>query len=538
MKWVTPLSYPRIRFPTHTADQVFLDVTDMIDYNLELLNPHDLPSSWFHLDRDDPCRGFAYDATATFGHTFSATNNRSDANSNPVPTSSSLSESGDVLECRLRLGSHLAGHLRVQLEEQKGYSSTVGISTNKLISKLVGNLYKPKGQTTLLPPYVSRSEGEGSSVMQFVDAHEIGKIPGIGFKLAQKIREHILSREAVFDAGLVYGRTKEKVTVKEVRLHPGMGPELLESVLGGPGSTKGIGMKIWGLLHGVDDTEVGKARDVPRQISIEDSYIRLDNMEEVRKELILLAKSLIRRMHMDLVEVDEDDDLSGKDDEQVMQADKSNAPRRWLAHPRTLRLTTRPRPPLNLDGSRSRSFKRISRSSPMPTFIFSLTESVDAIAEKLLTDALIPSFRKLHPKPSGWNLSLVNIAATNMSETASDEKHGAGRDIGKMFRRQDDVLKQWRVEDVEPSIEDGSHEPFTPQDRASPRPEFVALDGLLNVSKGSEDTLQATQESSLADDIWDSDHDQLDLGDTCNVCGSIMPSFAMAAHERFHVLPD
>jgi hypothetical protein len=70
----------------------------------------------------------------------------------------------------------------------------------------------------------------------WVDGHEIGKIPGIGFKLAQKLRAHVLQREPAFDSGLVYGGTRENVHVATVRKHAGIDAETLEQILGGPGT--------------------------------------------------------------------------------------------------------------------------------------------------------------------------------------------------------------------------------------------------------------------------------------------------------------
>ncbi|KAI9855453.1 MAG: hypothetical protein M1830_006464, partial [Pleopsidium flavum] len=426
-------------------DEVFMDVTDMIHYNLELLNHNDLGRSFFHLDRNDPTIGFPYDASNIFGHTYPKTPIHPLSPPSSTPTSPQFLRP-DTLSMRLLLGSHLAQHLRHQLEEQKGYTCTVGISTTKLVSKLVGNINKPKGQTTLIPPYESTHEYE-SNVTTFIDAHDIGKIPGIGFKLAQKMRQHVLQRRPAFDAGLVYGGTKEHVSVRDVRIFRDMCAELLESLLGGPGSPKGIGAKVWGLINGVDDTGVGKARIVPRQISIEDSYIRLETIDEVKKELRMLAGSLMRRMRLDLMEDDDDDDLPVDDDVYSAIAEMPPAKRRWLAHPRTLRLTTRPRPSRNPDGSRVRCFSRISRSNPLPTFVFNLTENVEALVDKLVNEALVPIFRKLHPEKSGWDLSLVNVAVTNMAETATDGKDGTGRDIGRMFKRQESVLREWKVED-------------------------------------------------------------------------------------------
>ena len=56
--------------------------------------------------------------------------------------------------------------------------------------------------------------------------------------------------------------------VGDVRLYPGMGAGVLERLLASPGTPKELGSKIWGLVNGVDDTEVAQAKDVPQQISV------------------------------------------------------------------------------------------------------------------------------------------------------------------------------------------------------------------------------------------------------------------------------
>lgn len=237
----------------------------MIDYNLEMVNHNALQSSFFYLARLDPTIGFTYDCSSMSGHTVPGLPDT--FLSDYTHAGASLKNADNTLCLRLLIGSHLAQYLRHQLEEHQGYTATVGISTNKLISKLVGNVNKPKSQTTLIPPYTLSDIGE-SNVTRFLDSHDIGRIPGIGFKSAQKIRDFVLGRPAAFNAGLVYGGTKENVTVKDVRLFPSMGDDLLEKLLGGSGAPKGIGIKVWGLINGVDPTEVSKAREVPQQISI------------------------------------------------------------------------------------------------------------------------------------------------------------------------------------------------------------------------------------------------------------------------------
>ena len=241
-----------------------MDVTDMIDYNIEFMNYNDLTTSFFYLDRNDPTVGFAFDASVVFGNIYP----KDQTSCRAYPAKEPICNDPEHLLLRLRLGSHLARYLRDQLEERKGYTCTVGISTNKLISKLVGNLKKPKGQTTLIPPYNSIPGIADSNVTNFIDDHDIGKIPGLGFKTAQKIRSHILGRPAEFNAGLVYGSTNEDIKVRDVRAIDGIGPQLLGRLLAGSGTPKDLGHHVWSLINGVDDSEVGKARDFPQQISI------------------------------------------------------------------------------------------------------------------------------------------------------------------------------------------------------------------------------------------------------------------------------
>jgi hypothetical protein len=529
------------------------------------------------------------------------------------------------LQVRLLLAGHLAQHLREQLESKKGYTATAGISTNKTLAKLVGSQHKPNSQTTLLPPY-TRNDGSRDNVSLFMGDHEIGKIPGIGFKISQKLRAHVLGRLADFDTGLVYGGTKENVSVRDVLDYPHMGPEALERLLGGSGAPHGIGARVWHLLNGCNDAGVGQARQVPTQISIEDSYVRLVTLGEVAKELHSLATSLLRRMHTDLLE-DREDEMEDPGHTQVpimsnlpspkryeaakpthgvmelaasppedlpppilaaasastskaihTEVQARNAPsfkivqaaqqpylapfssfnlncqelaansgevrtsdasgagnitrsvstRRWLAHPKTIRLSTRPRPPQNPDGSRNRSFARISRSAPMPNFVFNLKDDIEMTVERLVGETLLPLFRRLHPEKSGWNLSLVNIAAANMADSARD-KGGVGRDIAKMFRQQDDVLKQWRVEETGEGmvgIDEELH-------HVQPQRVLQTSDS----RSGSEDIFTSSQQADAsADYACDSVDEELDDADfyKCEYCGAMMPWFAMGAHERFH----
>src|SRR4051812_802360 len=134
-----------------------MDVTDMIDYNVELLNSNNPSNEYFHLSRTDPTIGFSYDATQIPGHTYPPKTSELPSPIIPVPEFPESSQDG-VLRTRLVLASHLARYLRHQLETQKGYTCTSGISTSKLLAKLAGATNKPNAQTTLLPPYESFPE--------------------------------------------------------------------------------------------------------------------------------------------------------------------------------------------------------------------------------------------------------------------------------------------------------------------------------------------------------------------------------------------
>lgn len=194
--------------------------------------------------------------------------------------------------------------------------------------------------------------------------------------------------------------------------------------------------------------------------------------------------------------------------------------------------------PLQPDGTRVRSFKRISHSAPLPNFVFGLNESVDALAEKLVKETLMNMFRKLHPEKAGWNLSLVNLAVTNMAETAGNSKTANGRDIGGMFKRQDEVLKDFRVTEFsasppKPGI--SIHQEYTvkeeEKDASLPTENYVFKNG--RKSDEARQTLFDDDDDDDEEAGWvEDERDKMD--ELCGECGIRLPTFAMGAHLRFH----
>ncbi|KJZ80416.1 hypothetical protein HIM_00266 [Hirsutella minnesotensis 3608] len=450
-------------------DEVFMDVTDIINYNITCLNRLSLANSFFCLSRQDPEQGFSCDLTSVAGCVLG-----------PPASSSQLD---DPVYLRLLLGSHLALYLRGKLETDFGYTSTCGIATNKLLSKLVGSRNKPRNQTTLLAR-------EDDQVLEFMDDLNVRSVPGIGFKTSLLLENHVLGHGLDTDSHSF----EPSLTVAAVRQHSSISPSFLENLLGGSGAEKGIGSRVWGLLHGVDPTEVKEASSIPSQVSIEDTYKGLETMGQITEQLHKLSCSLVRRMRIDLVQRDRID---------------TEGAQRWIARPKTLRLSVRSWPNRQAssegrgDEGQERSFSRLSRSCPLPSFVFDLAADVEDIAQKLVAEALLPLLRRTRSdEGQRWNLQLINVCAANMVVGATEGKRGAGRDIGIMFKKQDEVLQPWRVTNVSYDERDGD-------------PEDVGF-----------------QESEIGP-MWE------DTGNIlCPTCGHSIPEFAMPSHARYHELGD
>ncbi|KAJ9149274.1 DNA polymerase iota [Pleurostoma richardsiae] len=488
-------------------DEVFLDVTDLVAYNVSLLNRNDLANSFFCLSREDPEQGFPFDASALAGCVVGGMYDAQDALNDP-------------LYVRLLLASHLARFLRLRVEEE-GYTSACGVSTNKVLAKLVGNRNKPRNQTTLL----TLQEGD---VQSFMDTHGLRSVPGFGSRITHTLESYMLGGVAKTDTFT----TGSTFTVGEARARADMSPALLEKLLGGPGSERGIGDRIWALLHGVDDSEVKPASNVPTQISIEDTYQSrgLTDLNEITRELRALAASLLRRMRVDLLEED------------------GAAGWRWVARPKTLRLSTRPK--TTPAEGKPYNYARASRSQPLPGFVFSIAatataaaagnrgeDDLPAIAERLVAECLLPMFHRLNPRPEGgWHIGMINICAANMVLSGTDDGAASGRDISAMFRRQDEVLREFRVRSDDDEDDDARDpQPASPMaaatrgDKIAPAVEAVLVDDeALAPSRSDEE-----DEASDPEDSWDGDGSEL-----CPRCGHYVPVFAATAHDRYHMLGD
>ncbi|KAB5585325.1 impB/mucB/samB family protein [Coniochaeta sp. 2T2.1] len=472
-------------------DEVWMDVSDVVEYNVGLVNRNDLGSSWFCSRRDDPEEGFAFDAGHVAGFVYGSEGEVRETDDDD----GGGRRYGQWL--RYVVASHLARYLRMKIEEE-GYTSACGIASNKTLAKLVGNCNKPRNQTALLV-------GEEEEIWAFMDGHNLRKIPGVGNRITSLLEAHVRGGEA--DPN--YRSFEAAVTAGTVRKSEGMSAPMLERLLGGSGAERGIGEKVWGLLHGVDNTPVKVGGDVPTQISIEDTYQGLNEWGEIQRQLRLLAGSLLRRMHVDLLE---DDD--GQPSSTINQG-KTDKSRRWLAHPKTIRLTTRPY--YRADSGKPYNYARVSRSQPLPGFVFVLTTPREALADRLVDEVLLPMFRKLNLASEKWNVGLVNVCVANMVAVGGENGGiGGGRDIGAMFRRQEDVLREFRVYD-----EDG----VDSQER-------MEVEEIGDIPQVTVEEVEKDEESDA--EAWE--EDDRDGLESCSRCGHLIPSFALIAHERYHDL--
>ncbi|KAK0674578.1 hypothetical protein QBC41DRAFT_342023 [Cercophora samala] len=470
-------------------DEVFLDVTDVVAYNLELLNHHCLEQSWFCLSREDPERGFGFDASAVAGCSWPL--------DDPDPISKDDDDDDDDddalrLRLRLLLGSHLAFYLRQQIEHL-GYTSACGIATNKLLAKLAGDKNKPQNQTTLLSSH---------SPASFLDPLPLSKIPGIGSKTITALKN------------LLKTDNDDNLTVRAARTNPAVSPAALERLLAG-GGERGIGQRIWLLLHGIDTGEVKPARDVPRQISIEDTYRGLASLSHIREGLVQITASLLRRMHVDLVEDDSTEHVTTSS----VSSTSSPAPpaatttgagkkgrRRWTAQPKTLRLTTRPYYPPSERDRYEYNHGRVSKSVALPRFVFDLGAETEVIVDRLVEGTLLPLFHALNPDSKRLSIGLLNVCVTNMD---GGNDGGGGGDIVAAFRRQKEVEEVRAV--AYGCLSDHDHDEEEDGDVVE----------------------EEAEESDMEEAEWVEEEDEQD-GMRCRLCGCVIPFFAAEAHGRWH----
>ncbi|KAK9265216.1 hypothetical protein V1519DRAFT_435451, partial [Lipomyces tetrasporus] len=371
-------------------DELFLDVTEMIDYNIALLdNLHasgvsqrsvDSAPFFFRMSKEDESVGFSCPLSSVAGNL----------------ATGSLPENFEGDNLRLVLGSHVCHYIRSQILDIKGYTSSGGVSINKTLAKMAGAAHKPNQQTVLFPEFAQ----------DFLDAFDIGRIPWIGHRSKSIILDAIYKGSDGVNDTPEEDRDSTVFTVRHLA-----NKHIFVNSLG-----QSSGEKLWDLLHGIDHSVVQPTSDIPTQISIEDTFKSLTSLIEVHNVLSRLSHSLLERVQVDLMDSNGD----------------------WLGHPRTMRLTTR---------TRSSGYgSRISRSDSLPAIVFSSSHTSDYIVDYLVDRCWMPLFSKLIGDAKAFDIVLLNVAVVNI-EKAPAKSSDITAFFGKKKPNDNDHLQDVHIEE-------------------------------------------------------------------------------------------
>ena len=251
-----------------------------------------------------------------------------------------------------------------------------------------------------------------------------------------------------------------------------------------------LGHRLWGLLHGIDDTEVIPTPPFPKQLSVEDSYPDNSTTSSMFHNLGILTKSLVRRLDLDLRIGDV-----------------------YVRFPRTLRLSMR----------NGRQLARESKSARMPVDLFDLAIPTERRVESVgrtvnaLAKAIVAGW------PAGWKIGVINIAATDLTEEIP------GRGIqGFIERSKKEDQIDWEFirelpEDIRTEVLRQHHLPSK------------QLEG----SRVGEEKFMVYVNNEVQDDTddeWDDgDYGEMeDTKETCGICGVRIFSWMTDAHARYH----
>ncbi|SPO22392.1 related to DNA Polymerase iota (POLI) [Ustilago trichophora] len=414
-------------------DELFCDVTEMVDHHLASLHKGKEGERWF--DLNPPGEGGKDDG---YGFSCKAWPSDSPGHTHPSHAAEHLEHSRpDWWQQRMLAAAQLALYLRQRISNEVGLTCSAGIAPSKSIAKLVGALHKPNQQTAFCPSIAGSTATEEARLLHhintFLDPLDLRKLPGFGRVVVDKIRDH-LHPDPNFSKVQSNGRARpnfmDPINVsddegekKKVKVTVGTARKMLslEQMVQLFGEV--IGPRLWALVCGRDTEPVIPAPDFPLQLSIEDTYPYPSlRGPAIHAEILRLSLALLRRLELELtiqprIPLQSPTPLSQETvikNESVTIRDYPEDPPPpptgkgggWLRYPLKLRLSVR-------QGWN----KRVSKQTKMPVEIFELDQPRDVRAAAIakacrgLLRALIGGDDVV-----GDGMNLINIAALELSE--------------------------------------------------------------------------------------------------------------------------
>lgn len=435
------------------------------------------------------------------------------------PSGHVLGQAGhDEVDAKLILASHIAAFTRESIRREFSFTSSAGICTSKIIAKLVGDVKKPNNQTVIFPCFHQ----------EFMDSVQIKKIAGVGYaflkvlyaKLSEEpappprtvelpvddldaedeelFKDNIeVEDDADDDDFKVTSKEKEafltsnpqSLTVRQVRKQVD-----LSTLISWFGTEKG--KWLWDILHARDDSQIVESLLQPKSIGVEDSFLHCTSIEEVSTRLLDLTTDLVTRMENDL---------------------KENGA--WVKYPRNLRLTPRFRN--HTDAGRSGEVfrhKRVSRSAPLPVDAFASHLTPANRAAKLVSQVLLPMFRKLCSDKSGWDLSLLNVGVSDF-ENSRPSTIG----ISDYFDGTRSTISP--SDQCPPGLDESVWTSLSPDIKKDVLNDLKRRALADDISPDAKRIAVARDEDDFAD-IWEAD----EQGHLCTICSSVIPMFAVDDH--------
>lgn len=160
---------------------------------------------------------------------------------------------------RLRIASAAAQEIRQALATELGFQTCGGISVNKNLAKLVGDLHKPNQQTTLLP----------QDAHDMISPMRMREIPGCGYRLTHRLAEMSIH------------------TAAELQRIP---LALLAEQFGSR-----VGRTLFRLCRGLDEEDGVKPTEAAKTMSEEDSFRHCVTRTDAEARLRTLMAQLLER---------------------------------------------------------------------------------------------------------------------------------------------------------------------------------------------------------------------------------------------------